>query len=108
MRVCPKPGCPTLIPAGSRYCSEHERAYDRARGTKRERGYGPEHRRLRAAIVASMQAGETIRCLDCGIALTPTTFDLGHTDDRTGYRGALCARCNRADGGRRSHQTPGG
>ena len=28
MRVCPRPGCPTLIPAGTRYCAAHERAYD--------------------------------------------------------------------------------
>jgi len=54
-----------------------------------------------------MNAGETIRCIDCGIELTPSTLDLGHTDDRTGYRGPQCQACNRSQGGRegRARQT---
>jgi hypothetical protein len=59
---------------------------------------------MRASIVADMERGVTVRCVTCTRVLTPDTFDLGHTDDRTGYLGPQCAKkCNRRDAGRRSH-----
>lgn len=33
MRRCAYTRCPQLIPNGERYCSEHKRARDHARGT---------------------------------------------------------------------------
>lgn len=41
LRVCPIPGCPTLV-AGGR-CAKHAQASDRERGTRQQRGYGREH-----------------------------------------------------------------
>ena len=106
-RVCPKPGCPTLIPAGTRYCPTHAREYETRRGSRQARGYDTRHDRMRRTLVNRMNAGETIRCIDCGMKLTPTTLDLGHTDDRAGYRGPQCATCNRSDGGRRGRAAQG-
>lgn len=106
-RVCPRPGCPAIIPAGQRYCPTHAREYEARRGTRQARGYGADHDRRRRALVARINAGETIRCIDCGVRLTPATLDLGHTEDRSGYRGPQCAPCNRSDGGRRGRAAQG-
>jgi len=101
MKVCATTNCPVLT-SGS-YCTEHQAQRDRARGTTKERGYSGEHQALRAAIVTSMHQGQTVRCIDCSVVLTPQTLHLGHTDDRTAYRGPQCVTCNDADAGRRSH-----
>lgn len=103
-RPCPKPGCPTLIPPGARYCPQHEREHEQARGTRQQRGYDSAHVKLRAAWQARIDAGEDIRCADgCGTRITGRTWDLGHTDDRRGYLGPMTQAHNRADGGRRAH-----
>ena len=100
-RTCTgSPTCPVLLPAGVRYCPDHARQYEVRRGTRQARGYDAAHDQLRASIVRRMRAGETIRCIDCTVVLTPATLDLGHTDDRRAYRGPQCATCNRRDGGR--------
>lgn len=53
-RPCARPGCPTLVDRG--YCAEHERqrqrTYDRSRGKTAERGYGAQHRKWRAMVLA--------------------------------------------------------
>ena len=38
-RVCAEPRCPALAEVGKARCRTHLRAYDRRRGTARERGY---------------------------------------------------------------------
>ena len=101
MKVCAATNCPVLTDGS--YCAEHQAARDRARGTTKQRGYSGEHQALRARIVTSMRQGRTIRCIDCAVVLTPETLHLGHTDDRTAYRGPQCATCNDSDAGRRSH-----
>lgn len=101
-RRCPGAHCPTILTNGERYCPRHAREYETRRGTRQQRGYGAEHDALRAALLVRMTR-ETIRCIDCGIALTPQTLDLGHTADRTAYRGPQCSKCNRSDGGKRAH-----
>jgi len=100
-RRCPARYCPHILTHGERYCHEHMAEYEAKRGSATQRGYDAEHRARRTAIVARINAGEVIRCIDCGTTLTPSTLDLGHTDDRTTWRGPQCATCNRADGGRR-------
>ena len=100
-RRCPARGCPTIITGRARYCPTHAREYEARRGSPTARGYGADHRRRRAAIVAKINTGEVVRCIDCGVRLTPATLDLGHTEDRRGYRGPQCQGCNRSDGGRR-------
>lgn len=100
-RCTGSPVCPAMVPAGVRYCPDHQAAYEARRGTRRERGYDAAHDALRAQIVRRMRVGETIRCVTCDVALTPATLDLGHTEDRTAHIGPQCAACNRSDGGRR-------
>lgn len=100
-KVCATKDCPVLTRRS--YCDQHQAERDADRGTTKERGYSGRHQALRAAIVRSMDAGATIRCVDCKVVLTPKTLHLGHTDDRTGYRGPQCVTCNDGDAGRRSH-----
>ena len=106
-RRCPGQWCPKVLTNSERYCPTHAREYEAKRGTSARRGYGADHQARRSAIVDRMNAGETIRCIDCGIELMPSTLDLGHTDDRAGYRGPQCQACNRSQGGRegRARQT---
>jgi hypothetical protein len=104
MRVCPRPGCPTLVPGGGP-CPTHSTEAERARGTRAERGYGPEHRKLRAKWAPRVATG-TVVCWRC---LTPIAkgeaWDLGHDDeDRNVYRGPEHAgRCNRASAARKGN-----
>jgi hypothetical protein len=68
--------------------------------TTAERGYGAEHERLRAEWQKVVDAGAA-ECARCGDPLPPgSKWDLGHTDDRTGYNGPECIPCNRGNGGR--------
>lgn len=103
-RRCPRPSCPRIITDGSRYCPDHAREYEAKRGSTTARGYGSAHQRLRAAWVARMARGEVVHCARCGVRLTAgTPFDLGHTEDRTGYTGPEHATCNRSEGGTRGN-----
>ena len=103
MKVCLEPGCGTLTKRTR--CRDHERAKDKARGTRAERGYGAGHQALRADWQRRMDAGEQVicwRCADQGRphVVDPTRWDLGHDDnDRTQYRGPECYG-NRATSGR--------
>lgn len=103
MKVCVEAGCPTLTKRTR--CAEHERAKDRARGSREQRGYGTEHRKLRAEWQQRMDGGEAVICWRCAEQgkphpVDPTRWDLGHDDeDRSRYRGPECYR-NRATSGR--------
>lgn len=99
-RRCPAPSCPRIIPADTRYCPAHTRDYEARRGTPQDRGYDTQHRALRARWQSHIDAGELVCCARCGTRITGTTWDLGHTDDRTRYRGPECQPCNRSAGGR--------
>lgn len=102
MKVCAAKYCPVLT--AHSFCDVHQAERERDRGTTKERGYSGQHQRMRAQIVSDMQRGVIIRCVSCTAVLTPDTFDLGHTDDRSDYLGPQCAnKCNRRDAGRRSH-----
>jgi hypothetical protein len=103
LRVCTVPGCPTLVQADAPRgrCPQHRREWDKARGTRTNRGYGPDHQRLRATWQARIDAGEHITCWRCGTTLTGRTWHLGHDDhDRATYRGPECAPCNLSAAGR--------
>lgn len=93
MRVCPEPGCPVLVDKGR--CPDHRRAAEQARGSKADRGYGPEHQHIRDALLDRQAKGETLMCARCG---KPITWDepwhLGHTEDRTTWTGPEHALCN--------------
>jgi hypothetical protein len=77
-------------------CPTHTRAKSRARGTTTARGYGTEHARLRAQLVATYHPSDL--CPKCGQPLgpAPSLLDLGHTDDRQGWTGLEHREHNRA------------
>ena|SRR5215471_933994 len=79
-------------------------------------GWGSVHQKLAAAALAVWQPGDP--CTRCGLpmwqrwTITPTgrkvsAIHLGHTDDRTGYRGLEHARCNVSDGATRGNLARG-
>ncbi|TLF33243.1 hypothetical protein FE256_03880 [Microbacterium sp. 5K110] len=110
-KVCAHPGCPNLT-TGTR-CTTHQRERERQRGTRQQRGYGPDHERTRAAWEIEVQTGR-IRCANPNCLRPDDPFihpgepwDLGHTPDRTGYRGPEHSGCNRSEGGRTAHQQRG-
>ena len=108
-RVCAGPGqgrCPTaaLIPKDQRRCPHCARAYERARGSSRERGYGSDHRATREAWQSRIDAGDAISCWRCGVLLIGTAWHLDHTDDRTGYHGPACIACNLSAAGKAAHR----
>lgn len=98
-RVCSRPGCPTLTAPGARggRCSTHQREADKARGTRAERGYGPDFEQLK-------QDPEYVNanlCETCGVEFTednPKTA--GHRQsvraggDFTSGIKPECRRCN--------------
>ena len=105
MKVCAEPGCPTLTKRTR--CAEHERAKDRARGTRQERGYDARHDAERKRWVPRVATGN-VKCWRCGDYIpADAPFDLGHDDhDRSRYRGPECVSCNRATSGRRPRISP--
>jgi DNA-directed RNA polymerase subunit RPC12/RpoP len=79
--------CPTCQAARTRQLQ--------ARPPTTSRGYGTAHQRERARLLAQFTPGDP--CARCGRPMTdPARIDLGHTDDRTGYRGLEHDTCNRA------------
>lgn len=100
MKVCLEPGCGSLTKRTR--CRDHERAKDKARGSAAARGYGTEHRAIRAEWVPLVATGH-VKCWRCGDYIAAgAPFDLGHDDeDRSKYRGPEHLSCNRATSGRR-------
>ena len=75
------------------------------RRTTTERGYGAEHRKVRAQWQTELEQRGALPCARCGELIHHgEAWDLGHTDDRSAYTGPEHRRCNRADGGRRRHR----
>jgi len=74
---------PVSAPVTGSRCHEHTRAASNTTA----RGYGAEHQRLRAQLVAALDPWAP--CPRCGQPLgpDPDRLDLGHTDDRTGWTG---------------------
>jgi len=72
----------------------------RTRGTTAQRGYDAKHKRERARVAVLVDRGQAL-CSRCRRLIVPgTPWDLDHTDDRAGYRGAAHRYCNRAAGAR--------
>ena len=76
----------------------------RAQASASARGYGYAHQKLRAALLAQWQPGDP--CSRCGGPMwgPPRKIHLGHTDDKTAYRGLEHERCNTADGASRGNR----
>jgi len=83
LRVCAQPGCPELIPTGTRdgRCDQHRRERDRARGTRQQRGYDADYDARRAADAQAMRNGTVFTCWRCGRPIQPHDYSLGHCDD---------------------------
>lgn len=100
-KPCSVPGCPILV-SGRPRCTEHQRAWEKARGTKQQRGYDRDHDRLRVQL-APLAYGQL--CPSCGQRMLPgQPLDLMHNADRTGYLGMGHALCNQSDAGKAAHQ----
>jgi len=98
LRPCLEPGCPRLSRRSR--CDFHRREHDAARNhhgvSAAERGYDADHRAERASWAPDVATG-TVHCARCGGLIAPTqSWDLGHTDDRSGWTGPEHRRCNRA------------
>lgn len=98
LRVCAEPGCPELTTA--RRCPDHRRHVEQARGTRQQRGYDRAHERERERWRPVVELGQ----VDCHAptCVMPTRrihigqpWDLGHTDDRSTWRGPEHVPCNR-------------
>jgi hypothetical protein len=102
---CPAPGCPVVLPAGTRRCPRHARAHEQTRGSRQQRGYDREHDKLRAWWAPRVATG-TVTCWRCGERIAgDEPFDLGHDDqNRELHRGPEHTRCNRAAAGRAAHR----
>lgn len=99
VQVCSQPGCHELVESGK--CQAHRREYDKRRGTREERGYGAQHKATRAALLPEAYGQP---CIHCGERMWPhEDLHLDHTEDRTGYRGIVHARCNTSEGARRGN-----
>ncbi len=69
------------------------------------RGYGADHQAERRRLKPKVERGE-IDCTRCGEPIEPgEPWDLGHTDDRTGWTGPEHAACNRRDGANKTNGT---
>jgi hypothetical protein len=106
MHVCSQPGCPELTTA--RRCDDHATQYERARGTRQQRGYDTAHERLRKQWQHKVEQGG-VHCM-AKVCLMPARlillgqpWHLDHNDDRTGYRGPAHERCNTSAGGKAAH-----
>ena len=111
-RVCIESGCTKRTPRTR--CRDHESQRNRDRGSSTARGYGHDHRDLRAWHQARMDGGRHYICWRCPRLINPDDWQLGHCDqDRTQYHGPECTPCNTATASRIgqpcphvSHQAP--
>lgn len=70
-----------------------------ARSSTHARGYDRKHEALRRDWARKVDAGLAV-CARCHQPIEPgRPWDLGHTDDRTGWTGPEHVTCNRRAGG---------
>lgn len=90
-KICGHPDC--LTRGIGTYCPVHTALHQRRANTT-GRGYGWNHQQARTTAAATFTPGQP--CARCGKPLwTLPAADMGHTDDRTAYRGLEHATCNR-------------
>ena len=102
-RICAKRGCPAIT--DQRQCPTHRAEADRARGTRKQRGYDSAFDAERKVWVRMVETGE-VNCWRCLKPILPDApFDLGHDDDnRAIVRGPEHPGCNRSAAGKASHR----
>lgn len=75
-----------------------------ARRTTTARGYDAKHKAERKRLAPAVARGD-YSCARCGEPIEPgQPWDLGHTDDRTGWTGPEHEHCNRSDGAQKRNQ----
>ncbi len=95
---CRHPGC--IQPARGGLCPTHQAERERARPSRQARGYGAAHDKLRKQWAPKVATGR-VKCARCNKPIkVGQSWDLGHSDDRTSYRGPEHRKCNRATMGR--------
>ena len=62
LKVCSEPRCPTLVPTGTPRCPTHTAQRERQRGTRQQRGYGPQHQQTLARLRRLYPSGPCHRC----------------------------------------------
>lgn len=94
MRVCSTSGCPNLTPKAGR-CTTCERAHDKARGTRSQRGYDAVYDRSKRRV-APLVAKGIVMCWTCGERISPLdAWDQGHCDiNRAVIHGPQHRACN--------------
>lgn len=90
-------------------------ARKRWRGTTTQRGYGSEHAKRRAALIARWRPGDP--CARCGQPMWHlqrwshgrliAAIHLGHTADRSGYTGLEHDTCNESEAATRGNRMRG-
>ena len=100
--------CPNLGPWKRGRCPDHERARDKQRGTRQQRGYDAQHQATRASLVAQLDRVGWLTCWRCTRPITNADdMHVGHDDhDRSLTRGPEHRLCNLSAAGRASHPTP--
>lgn len=96
----------TTTRSHARYCNPQCSPWDKRKKPLTPRDLGARHQQIRRAFAVLVQQG-TEHCCLCSEAIHPDdAWDLDHTTDREGYRGASHATCNRREGAMRRNGTP--
>ena len=91
-RPCNKPGCGKLT--HKRFCADHDRDYDRARGSSAARGYGARWRRLRELVLQRDPFCKGPDCLAISAEVDHIVSRLRGGDDSLGNLQGLCKPCH--------------
>ncbi len=103
-KPCSVPGCPVLV-SGRPRCTEHQREWEKARGSRQDRGYDKHHDELVVRLTPQAY-GQICASPSCGQRMLPgQKLHLMHNADRTGYLGMGHAWCNASDAGKAAHRT---
>lgn len=99
LRVCAYTRCPKLVQPNERYCNEHKRLINKARGTTTQRGYGHQHQKLRHEWAIRIARGAQPTCPRCHQPIRfGQPWQLDHNSQRTGWLGPSHTRCNEQAG----------
>lgn len=102
---CQHPGCPELIPAGTKYCEKHKKLHPEAVRSAGSRGYGRAWQKARKEYLAVHPL--CVECMKRGLYVKATDVDhiVPHRGDRTLFWDkenwqALCHSCHSKKTGR--------